>query len=146
MRNKKIFYLLSFTWGLPLTLIGCIIAAVLMACGKKPIKYGWFWYFEVGYYWGGLELGPIFLVQHKASEFTKTHEAGHGIQNTRYGPMMLFIVTIPSAIRYWYREFRSFINRPCKTGYQDIWFEAEANRLGAEVMSLCSGESDEASE
>lgn len=132
MKNKLTFYLLSFTWGLPMTLLGCIVSVILMIGGKKPVKYGWFWYFEVGSRWGGVELGPCFVVQKNAPESTKIHEAGHGIQNIKYGVLMPFIVCIPSAIRYWYREIRERMGHPCTTEYCDIWFEAEANCLGAE--------------
>lgn len=134
MKRKFIFYLLSFTWGLPMTLLGCLATLVLMLVGKKPKKYGWCWYFEIGSCWGGINLGPVFLVCKGASEWTKVHEVGHAVQNIRYGLLMPFLVGIPSATRYWYREIRRRIGRPCTTGYYDIWFEAEANMLGKEAM------------
>lgn len=135
MKNKFTFYLLSFTWGLPLTLIGCLVSLALLIAGKKPKKYGWCWYFEVGEKWGGLEFGPVFLVNKNASDFIKTHELGHGIQNIRYGFSMIFVVCIPSATRYLYRNIRNAMGKPCETKYYDIWFEAEANKLGSEFMS-----------
>ena len=138
MKNKFTFYLLSFPWGLPMTLIGCVVAAILMIGGKKPVKYGWCWCFEIGAGWGGVELGPVFLVSRTAGESTKKHEVGHAIQNVRYGVLMPFIVCIPSAVRYWYRKLRKSISHPCTTAYSDIWFEAEADRLGAEAMSVWS--------
>lgn len=134
MKNKFTFYLLSFTWGLPMTLIGCLVALILMIGGKRPKQYGWCWYFEIGFNWGGLELGPIFITQKDAGAYVKRHEVGHAIQNIRYGVFMPFLVCIPSATRYWYREFRRRIGRPCTTGYYDIWFEAEASRLGTDFM------------
>ena len=134
MKNKFIFYLLSFTWGLPMTLLGCLATAVLMIAGKKPKMYGWCWYFEIGEKWGGLSLGPVLLVYKDASDRIKIHEVGHAVQNIRYGLLMPFLVGIPSMIRYWYRAFRNYIARPCTTGYYDIWFEAEADRLGTKLM------------
>lgn len=103
--NKFIFYLLSFTWGLPMTLIGCIVALVFVITGHKPKKYGYCFYFEVGNNWGGLELGIVFLTDKTPSEHTKMHEHGHGLQNCYFGFLMPFVVCIPSAYRYWLREF-----------------------------------------
>ena len=134
-RNKLLFYAISFTWGLPMTLIGCIAAIALIATGHKPKKWGYCYYFEVGYGWGGVNLGPIFLVNKNASKYTKSHELGHGLQNCYFGPMMPFVVCIPSAVRYWYRNIRRKLGKPCKTNYYSIWFEAQASELGNEFMS-----------
>ena len=137
IRNKFLFYLLSFTWGLPLTLIGCIVAAVLLIAGHKPQKWGYCYYFEVGENWGGLELGIIFLTNKNPSHHIKSHEYGHGIQNCWFGPLMPFIVCIPSAIRYWYREYlvrsgkKKYFELP---GYDSIWFEHQASTLGTEFI------------
>lgn len=130
--NKLTFYLLSFTWGLPLTLVGFIVGAALMIAGKKPEKWGACWYFKIGQNWGGVELGLIFLTDNTPSEHTKNHEHGHAIQNCYFGFFMPFIVCIPSATRYWYRELkyhRKGLTPPTK--YDDVWFEGQASKLGA---------------
>ena len=98
---KKFFYwFLSLTWGLPMTLIGFIVALVLFVTGHKPHKFGYTFYFKVGKNWGGLELGAIFLTDSTPSEHTLCHEHGHGLQNIIFGPLMPFVVCIPSAVRY----------------------------------------------
>lgn len=127
--NKKIFYILSFTWGLPLTIVGGLVALVLLITGHKPKCFGWCLYFEVGEGWGGFEMGPIFLCSKTCSEHTKIHEFGHGIQNCYFGPLMIFVVCIPSAIRYWIREWKKSkgIELP---PYDSIWFEGQATELG----------------
>jgi hypothetical protein len=135
LESKKAFYALSFTWGLPLTLIGLIVAVVLICTGHKPKRWGPCFYFNVGKRWGGLELGPVFLTDSNDSTHTKNHELGHGIQNCFYGPAMIFVVCLPSVFRYWYREFkynRKGITPP--TGYDDIWFEGDASKLGYEYI------------
>lgn len=136
-KQKFIFYFLSFTWGIVLTLAGLIVAGVLLLAGKKPKKHGWCWYFEVGgRRWGGLNLGLIFLTGPYPLESTKDHEFGHAIQNCMYGPLMLFLVTIPSAIRYWYRELRYHRRgKTPKTDYDSIWFERQATIRGITTMS-----------
>ena len=135
IRNKFLFYLLSFTWGLPMTLIGCVVAAVLLITGHKPKKWGYCYYFEVGENWGGLELGVIFLVNKNSSIHTRDHEHGHAFQNCWFGPLMPFVVSIPSAIRYWYRElFYYRKNKIPNTTYDSVWFEGIASTLGKEFM------------
>lgn len=98
-----IYWLIQLSWGIILTSVGLVAAFVLLVAGRKPHLYGPNIYFEFGEKWGGLNLGPIFLCQKDANEYTKKHESGHAIQNMIYGPLMPFIITIPSACRYWLR-------------------------------------------
>lgn len=131
---KPLFYLLSLTWGLPMTMIGAVVAIVLMIMGYKPKKWNYCYYFEVGNNWGGVELGMFFLTDKSGSLRTRNHEHGHAIQNCYFGPLFPFIVAIPSAVRYWYRELvysRKGKNPP--TLYDDIWFEGSATKLGTEL-------------
>lgn len=125
------FWLLSLTWGLPLTLFGTIVALGFLITGHKPKRFYCFIYFETGSGWGGFEGGPIFFVEKSASLSMKCHEAGHGLQNIMFGVFMPFIVSIPSCIRYWYHKYKT-----CKglgntlPAYDSIWFEGQATRLG----------------
>ena len=99
---KKFFYwFLSLTWGLPMTLIGLLVALALLITGHKPHKFGYTFYFKVGKSWGGLGLGAIFLTDSTPSEHTLCHEHGHGFQNCVLGIFYPFIIGIPSAVRYW---------------------------------------------
>ena len=134
IKSKKQFYTLSFTWGIIMTLVGCLVAAVLLATGHKPKKWGYCWYFEVGTGWGGLELGIFFLTSKNPGNHTRNHEHGHAFQNCMYGPGMI-VISIMSACRYWYREFkyhRKGITPP--TSYDDEWYEGEATKLGTEFI------------
>ncbi len=114
-----------------MTLIGCIVALGLLLTGHKAKQWGYCWYFEVGENWGGVELGVFFVTNKNPSTHIKNHEFGHSIQNCYYGFLMPFLVCIPSAIRYWYREIVQRMN-PNKTlpPYDSIWFEGQATRLG----------------
>lgn len=135
--KKHIFYILSFTWGLPITLVGCIIALALNMMGHKPNgKYGYCWVFKVGNNWGGASFGPIMITGQTVYKSVQKHEHGHAIQNCWFGPLMPFIVSIPSAIRYWYREFRYLRKgKTPPTAYDDAWFEGQASRVGAEFIN-----------
>ncbi len=134
--TKTAFYLLSFTWGLPTTLAGCIAAAGLRLSGLKPKKWGYCWYFEYGGRpWGGMSLGIFFLKDRSLGVHIKNHEHGHAVQNCYLGPFMPFVVAIPSFTRYWYREYLKRVRHvQPKTHYDAVWFEGQATRLGTELI------------
>lgn len=124
-----LFWILSLTWGLPMTLFGTLVAIGMLITGHKPKRFHYFIYFEVGKYWGGFEAGVFFFVSRNATLHTKQHEAGHGLQNIMLGWFMPIVISIPSAIRYWYRRFkqwRGYLLPP----YDSIWFERWATTLG----------------
>ena len=130
MKYKPLYYFLSITWGLPLTLIGALISLTLIIAGYKPRRWGGCIYFNVGERWGGCELGLFFLTDKSDDEQIKNHEFGHSIQNCYLGVIMPFVVSIPSAVRYWYREIRERTGLKNNTSYDSIWFERWATRLG----------------
>lgn len=139
--TKSAFYLLSFTWGLPTTLAGCIAAAGLRLTGHKPKKWGWCWYFEYGGdHWGGMSLGIFFMKDRSNSIHIKNHEHGHAVQNCYFGPLMPFLIAAPSFTRYWYREYLKRVQHvQPKTPYDAVWFEAQATRLGTEFVNKING-------
>ena len=130
--SKTLFWFLSCTWGIIVTLIGALTHAILMAFGYKPFRNIYGYAIEIGENWGGLEMGPFCLVSKNPSQHTLNHEFGHGIQNCFFGPFMIFI-SLASAARYWYREYqvkvlkKSYKDLPA---YDSIWFEGDATRLG----------------
>lgn len=137
--NKTWFWILSLTWGGVLTLCGILVSAVMLLTGHKPRRWGYCWYFEIGRKnWGGCEWGPFFLKDRIEGEHIKNHEFGHGIQNCVLGPFMIFLVSAPSSLRYWYRRLQILRKKTLKTGYDDIWFEGQASRLGTEKMKRLS--------
>lgn len=133
--SKASYWVLSLTWGLLMTLLGLATAAVLLCCGKKPYPNMYGYYFVAGKNWGGFNMGPISVVSENPSRHTLNHEFGHSIQNCYLGPLLPFLVAIPSALRYWYREYlirykgKSYSELP---PYDSIWFEGSATQLGNE--------------
>ena len=128
-----LFWLASCTWGILMTLFGAIVALALLISGHKPKTFHYLVYFEVGNGWGGFEAGPFFVANKGVGLYLKQHEAGHGLQNIMLGPLMPFLVSIPSAIRYWYREIvvRTGKKNPDELPpYDSIWFEGWATKLG----------------
>ena len=129
------FYLRSFTWGLPGNLGGAILSLGMLVTGHRPKRFGNCVQFEVGRNWGGGSLGIFLFTCRNATRRLKEHEHGHSIQNCYYGPLMPFLVNIPSSTRYWYRKAVCALNPQKKLPpYDSIWFEEEATRLGSEFM------------
>lgn len=125
--NRKLFYILNLTWGLPMTLIGGIVCLVLIGLDKRPTNHGGCLCFTVGKNWGGVSFGLVMIVSRQATDITKNHELGHAVQNALYGFLMPFMVSIPSAIRYWYRRGK---DPSTLTPYDYIWYEGQATRWG----------------
>ena len=137
--SRTIFYLLSFTWGLPYTLFGCAAAAYLRFIrGYRPSGYGWAWCFEIPDIKWGLELG-IFFIAPAGDEYIKRHEYGHAIQNALIGIFSPAVISLPSAIRFHYRAARAKAGRPCASGYDDVWFERSATETGTAAIMLTGG-------
>lgn len=137
IKNKATFYLLSFTWGIVMSIIGCLAALGLLIAGHKPEKWGYCLHFRLGKNWGGVNLGPVIItdVYSGDSSSIKNHEHGHALQNCKYGLFMI-VVSIMSFIRYWYRELKYYRkNLIPPTAYDDAWYEGEATKLGDEFMA-----------
>lgn len=123
-----------------MTLIGAIGALFFSIKGRKPHFYKGAIYFEVGGpEWGGVNFGPFFFVDTRTNPHIVMHEWGHGIQNIILGPLMPFLVAIPSCIRYWYRELlvrsgeKKYADLP---DYDSVWFEGWATKLGKKYYKV----------
>lgn len=114
--KRILFYIVSFTWGGLMSLIGLLTILILLPFGKLHTYHGRL-YMRIGERWGGVELGCFFLCDKTAGEHTLAHECGHGLQNCLWGPLMPIVVCIPSAVRYWYREY---IYRTDREKYREL--------------------------
>lgn len=129
--NKKIYTILSWTWGIIMTIIGAIVAGVCVSLGYKPQKHAGATYFEVGSTkWGGISLGCFFFTYPGAPKDTKDHEFGHSLQNAVWGPLFPFVIAIPSFVRC--QKFNNNIRKgiPNEQEYDAIWFEGQATKWG----------------
>lgn len=137
IKNKFLFYLLSCTWGLPMTFVGCLVGLVLLMTGRRPTKYGHCYQFQVGKSWGGVSFGPMFITSQSAPVHIKNHEHGHALQNCIWGLSFPFVIAIPSIIRYWYRKWLVISGRKKYSelpNYDSAWYEGEATKIGTEFM------------
>jgi hypothetical protein len=99
-----------------------------MVAGKRPAPNQYGWYFTLGKYWGGVELGCMCIVSEPTSQHTLDHEFGHSIQNCFFGPFMI-LISLASATRYWWREFQKKKGKKL-VPYDTIWFEGQATKWG----------------
>lgn len=83
--TKPVFYLLSFTWGIVMTAVGCLVSAVLLLCGHKPIRNKYGWSFMIGKNWGGVDLGMCSIVNENPTQHIMDHEFGHAVQSCFWG-------------------------------------------------------------
>ena len=141
--DRVLFYILSFTWGFIPSFIGLIMLIPFFISKRYKIYSGRIYGIfpkSFGDDWG-FEMGCFYFVANNNADVTgmniglHMHECGHGIQNIIFGPLMLLLVSIPSMIRYWYRE--SKINKGKGSSlkpYDDIWFEAQASYFGSKYI------------
>lgn len=149
------YWLIHAIWGFPTFIIGCFIALYMILTNRTPKVFGYTLYFESKLLKGcGFEAGPFFVIAADCSNSVamKQHEHGHGIQTLWWGPLMLFIISLPSAIRFHYRNFqyRHHVRMYAKgkisreqyscwlrsvPDYDSIWFEHQASVLGKKYFS-----------
>ena len=135
------FWVLSLTWGLPMTLFGAIIALGLLVTGHKPKMFGYFIHFSTRTNDGwGMSGGLFIFTTNDCKDDIQllSHECGHSsYQQLWFGWLFPFIVGIPSAIRYLYREYlvksgkKKYSDLP---PYDSIWFEKTATEYGAKFV------------
>ena len=143
LKHRWLYYFMACTWGIIMTILGCLITIILaivkIFIPKKVIfeRYYWIYSITVGpEWWGGCEMGLMFLRDHNSSvNYINPHEFGHTFQNCLLGPLFPFMVAIPSAIRYWLREiFPKKIWAP----YDSAWFEDAATQCGVYAVRILS--------
>ena len=143
LKHRWLYYFMACTWGIIMTILGCLITIILaivkIFIPKKVIfkRYYWIYSITVGpEWWGGCEMGLMFLRDHNSSvNYINPHEFGHTFQNCLLGPLFPFMVAVPSAIRYWLREiFPKKIWAP----YDSAWFEDAATQCGVYAVRILS--------
>lgn len=130
-----VFWVLSLTWGLLMTLIGAFIALGCIIAEKEPKIFNHTIYFVFGHGSWGFSCGAFFFLSKDCEDNfeMKLHESGHCYQNIMLGVFMPFIVSIPSMVRFYYRDWlvktkrKKYYELP---PYDNAWFENWATKLG----------------
>jgi len=123
-----LFYLVQWTWGLPVNLVGGI--AFLICTKIKGYRWQRFGYSKIVYVpWkgGGLSMGLFIFVKAQHSNKTWTyncriHEYGHTWQCLILGPLYYLVIALPSVI--WcncFACYRKKNNVPYSAAYCESW-------------------------
>lgn len=148
-QHKVLYYILNLTWGLPMTIVGYLLMIFLRILGLGKLQwlgYTLMFVFKKPKGWG-FSLGTVIFVGLSESRRMEEvyekrkfycHEYGHTVQNAILGPLTIFLVYIPSAIRFWYRErkIRKHNKLPSPrppfvmSEYDAVWFEGSATDIG----------------
>lgn len=144
-KQRWLYYLLHFTWGIVMTIIAGLVAGILAFVNLFTKNMTFTPYHGVleiglGQNWGGCDLGLVYLRDTTSNVSVSNHELGHSFQ-VWLGIFFPFVVAIPSAIRWWIRRLQP--NKEHKP-YSSIWFEDSADQVGRYVTEYFeSGSNDE---
>lgn len=150
-----LYHIVHIVWALPTFVFGLFVALFMLLTKHKPHRFGLTIYFVSRSMKGcGFAAGPFFVLSGDCADNLqmKQHEHGHGLQALWWGPLMAFVVCIPSVIRFWYRNRRDarwakrynkqIITREqyldyilSRKPYSSIWFERQADELGKKYFS-----------
>lgn len=135
--KKIVFYFWQFTWVLLPNLLGLIVFIVASIIPGRKIygKYDCV-ITEIGFNWGGFNLGIFIFVENKPMAHLIAHERGHVFQSHIFGPLQLILIDIGSALRYWFRRLSS---KQQKVPYDAIWFEGWATLQGKMIINRYEG-------
>ena len=136
--KRILFYFLSFTWGVILSMIGLIMMIPFIITKRARIFHGRLYGVfpsKFGSGWG-FEMGCFFFTSEdcKDDDRLRAHECGHGLQNIILGPFQI-IIQVASMIRFWYRELHFYRKgKQPTTSYDSIWFEHWATDWGVRFV------------
>lgn len=147
MKMKRIlfsivFWFLSLTWGVLMTLVGAFwaLGVIIFRRDAKAHGNGCTVIITYGDYWGGVSLGAFTFCCKQSrrfkNDYVPRHEFGHSIQNIILGPLFIFLVGIPSFIRYHYIRYLQDIGSDKIPEYDSIWFEGTATKWGTNCIKF----------
>ena len=137
--KKFVFYLIQWTWGLSVNLVGGI--AYLICTKIKGYRWQHFGYARIVYMpWnaGGLSMGLFIFMkdQHKNKKWThdvRIHEYGHTWQCLLLGPLYYPVIALPSVI--WCNCFRGYRQKN-NVAYGKLYCEGWANAWGRKFTGM----------
>ena len=137
--EKFFVYLIQWTWGLPVNIVGGIAYIICTKILKHPhSKFGYANIVYLPWNAGGLSMGLfIFVRDEKEKEEwlynVRIHEYGHTWQCLLLGPLYYLIVAIPSVI--WCNCFAKYREKN-NVSYYKLYCEAWANVWGEKGSGL----------
>ncbi len=136
--NRFLFYLIQWTWGAPVNLIGGFFYLINKAMGRKQEKFYNSYITYVPWKQGGLSLGLfIFMQADHPNEIwtynTRIHEYGHTWQCLLLGALYWVVIALPSAV--WCNFFEGYRRRN-NISYYVFYPEKWANAWGKKHTGL----------
>ncbi len=136
---RVFFYLLQFTWGLPVNLFGALayLWFAVMGCRQERFHLARITY-APSRLPGGLSLGIFLFIAVKKERDTPEnwtrantiHEYGHTLQVLLLGPLYWFVIALPSVLWYALPAFAKY-RRTRGVSYYRLYSESWANQWGA---------------
>lgn len=137
-----IFYLIQWTWGLPVNLVGGLL--FLFFTKIKGCRWQHFGYSKIVYVpWkgGGLSMGLFIFIKAQHSNKTWTyncriHEYGHTWQCLLLGPLYYLVIAVPSVI--WcncFAGYRKKNNVPYSAVYCEKWADLWGQKFSGLIQA-----------
>lgn len=133
------FYLIQWTWGLPVNLVGGIVFLIYTKIkGRRWQKFGYSRIVYLPWNSGGLSLGLFIFMKdnHKSEKWTyntRIHEYGHTWQCLLLGPIYYIVIALPSAI--WCNFFEGY-RKKNNVSYYWLYCENWANAWGQKFSKM----------
>jgi hypothetical protein len=114
----------ALTWGLPNTLVS--LGGALLSLPFRPRlsrhRLAWVLRLRVPFH-GGVCLGPLILVHHKADARLLDHEYGHFVQHLALGPLYHLVIGLPSLshMLWWLHTRRGAYVHFYTEAWADAW-------------------------
>ena len=129
-----LYWVVQWTWGLPQTLLGCLVRALAAAgvFGARSGGSGGSYHGAVVTRWplqSALSLGMFLFVPQRCGGDLVVHEYGHSVQSLILGPLYLPVIGLPSLVWCAFPACRRHRERRGKS-YYALYTEKWANHLG----------------
>lgn len=136
--SRFLFYLVQFTWGLPVNLVGGLMFLILWAFRHyRHEKFQNAFITYIPWNQGGLSMGLfIFMAEGREEKWTRNtriHEYGHTIQCLLLGVFYYVVIAIPSAV--WCNCFAGY-RKKNNVSYYKLYCESWANKWGQKWSGL----------
>ena len=135
--QKTLFYLVQWTWSLPVNLAGGLLFLLLWPFTRHERFGNAFITYVPWKGFGGMSVGLFIFINSRSprawTEDTRIHEYGHTIQCLLLGPLYWFVIALPSSV--WCNCFAGW-RRKNNVSYYDLYCERWANSLGEKWSGL----------
>ena len=134
-----LFYIIQWTWGLPVNIVGGIAYFVCAVIFKRPHqKFGKANIVYLPWNAGGLSMGLFIFVKDGNAKpewtyNTRIHEYGHTWQCLLLGPLYYIVIALPSVI--WCNCFASY-RKKNNVSYYKLYCEGWANAWGKKARGM----------